>query len=270
MCSRGRHLWQLSHHFKYYMTRSFKSTTFIDSQLATAGTWRGQPLSSCFAKQFASHFTNFTLQLLLSSHCLNYLLLHKEWHFLWLRNSLYHRTLAAMCLTHQGQSGGWLSSFGRSTEEATGQCLQRLLTDWPNCHGSDYSLHKITSNILHSLIWTHQNKWCHQTNARIALHSINPLMNFYAQFNDACLPSSVMMDGVISVSVLHRTWSQSIWSDRCSSNGLYLICHVAVHLYWTFMKELPFIHDRMTRFNPPLYVNYKVSSEYQGQPSFIF
>lgn len=99
MCSRGRQLCQLCHHFKYHVTRSFKPTTFIDSQLATAGTWRGQPLSSCFAKQFASHFTNFTLQLLLSSHCLNYLLLQKEWHFLWLRNSLYHTTLAAMCLT---------------------------------------------------------------------------------------------------------------------------------------------------------------------------
>lgn len=78
---------------------SFRSTIFIDSQLESAGTGGGQPLSSCFSEQFAYHFPNFTLQLLLSSHCLNYLLLHKEWHFLGLRNSLPHTTLAAMCLT---------------------------------------------------------------------------------------------------------------------------------------------------------------------------
>lgn len=57
---------------------SFGSTTLMDSQLESAGTGGGQPLSSCFSEQFASHFPNFTLQLLLSSHCLNYLLLHKE------------------------------------------------------------------------------------------------------------------------------------------------------------------------------------------------
>lgn len=78
---------------------SFSSTMFMDSQLESAGTRGGQPFSSCFSEQFASHFPNFTLQLLLSSHCLNYLLLHKGWHFLWLRNSLPHTTLAALCLT---------------------------------------------------------------------------------------------------------------------------------------------------------------------------
>lgn len=100
---------------------------------------------------------------------------------------------------HQGQSGGWVSSFGRPTDEAPGQCLQRFLTDWPNCHGSDGSLHKITRNMLHSLTSTHQNKWRHQTYPRVALCSINPPLNFSAQFTDACLPSSGMMDGVISI-----------------------------------------------------------------------
>jgi hypothetical protein len=62
----------------HYVVRSFRSAIFIDPELATVGTSRGQPFSGCFSEQFASRFTNFTLQLLLSSHCLNYLLLHKE------------------------------------------------------------------------------------------------------------------------------------------------------------------------------------------------
>lgn len=100
---------------------------------------------------------------------------------------------------HQGQSGGRLSNFGRSTQEAPGQYLGRLLTDWPNCHGAGCSVHTMTSNTLHSLVSTHQNKWCHQTYPRISLHSINPMLNFSALFNDACLPGSVMIDGVISI-----------------------------------------------------------------------
>lgn len=115
MCSRGRQLGQQSSHFKCHLTGSFRPTAWLvlTHSWQQLGLRRGQPLSSCFSKQFASHFTNFTLQLLLSSHCLNYLLLHKERHFLWLRNSLDRTTLAAS-LPHQGQSGGWLSGFGRA------------------------------------------------------------------------------------------------------------------------------------------------------------
>lgn len=102
---------------------------------------------------------------------------------------------------HQGRSGGWLSCFGRPTEEAQCQHLRRLLTDWPNCHSFDDNLHRITSHTLNSLISIHQNKWCHQIYPHNSLLSITPLLNFSAQFNDACLPSAVMMDGVISILV---------------------------------------------------------------------
>ena len=55
------------------MARSFRPTIFIDPQLATVGTAKGQPLSGCFLEQSAPNYTNFTLNVLL-----NYLLLQKE------------------------------------------------------------------------------------------------------------------------------------------------------------------------------------------------
>lgn len=126
---------------------SFRSTIFIDSQLESAGTGGGQPLSSCFPEQFASHFPNFTLQLLLSSHCLNYLLLHKEWHFLWLRNSLPHTTLAAMSLTkgrvvaealvlagplkrHQASARGHYWQIGPITMSLPADCVRLLVAHY--------------------------------------------------------------------------------------------------------------------------------------------
>lgn len=149
MCSRGMQLRQLSKQIQHGTIRSCRSTTF--HWLTAGSSWdlkRSVSLSSCFSEQFAFHFTNFTLQLPLSSHCLNYLLLHKEWHFLWLRNSLYPTTLAAMCLTkgkvvadspvlagplnrHQASARGDYWQIGPIARALTAVCL-RL----PVAHGT--------------------------------------------------------------------------------------------------------------------------------------
>lgn len=114
---------------------------------------------------------------------------------------------------HEGQSGGWLSCFGSPTEEAQCQHLRQLLTDWPNCHSFDGNLHRITSHTLNSLVSIHQNKWCHQSSPHNSLHSTTPPLNFSVQSNDACPPSSVMTDGVISilVSTLNLKPKHMVW-----------------------------------------------------------
>ena len=114
---------------------------------------------------------------------------------------------------HQGQSDGWLSCFGRPTQEAPCQHLGRLLTDWPNCHSFDGKLHRITSHTLNSLISIHQNERCHQISPHNSLLSVTPLVNFSVQPNDACPPSPVMMDGVISilVSTLNLRPKHMVW-----------------------------------------------------------
>lgn len=103
-------------------------TIFIDPQLTPVDTVKDESLSSCFEEPFASHFT---LQLLLSIHRLNYLLLHKEW--LPLAEKLAISHYISHDKAHQGQSDGRLSCFGRPTVVAQRQPLQRLLTGSPKC-----------------------------------------------------------------------------------------------------------------------------------------
>lgn len=115
--------------------------------------------------------------------------------------------------THQGQSAGRLSCFGRPTGVARCQHLWRLRTDWPSGHSLDGTLYRITNHTLNRLISIHRNKWCHQICPHNSLLSIVSRSNFSVQSNDTCPRSSVVMDGVISilVSTLNLTPKHMVW-----------------------------------------------------------
>ena len=183
---------------KHYVARSFRATIFNEPQLTTVGTAKGQPLAGCFWEQFASHCTNSTPNLLLK------LSIAPEGMTFPLAEKLAVSHYISSDKPQQGQRDGWLSCSGRPAQKAQCQHLGCLLTDWPNRHCFDGSLHRITSHTLNSPISVHQNKWCHQISPHNCLLSVTLLVNFCVQPNDACPPSSVMMDGVISILVSTR------------------------------------------------------------------
>lgn len=122
---------------KHYVA-SFRATIFNEPQLTTVGTPKGQPLAGCFREQFASHCTNSTPNLLLK------LSIAPEGMTFPLAEKLAVSHYISSDKPQQGQRDGWLSCFGRPAQKAQCQHLGRLLTDWPNRHCFDGSLHRIT------------------------------------------------------------------------------------------------------------------------------